>query len=61
MSDQHDRARLVSGEQRASLEQQDQLMISDEASHMEQRAEKMGQIEVSLELVVGCWVVQKDE
>lgn len=50
MSDHHDRARLITREERVSLQQQQQqlVVVSDEASHVEQRAERMGQIGVGL-------------
>lgn len=51
LSDHHERARLIPREQRASLDhqqqrQQQQLIVSDEAAHVEQRADRMEQIEV---------------
>lgn len=49
MSDEHDRVRLVKEERRRQEYQQQQqqmLVVSDEAAHIEERAARMGKIEV---------------
>lgn len=42
MSDHHERARLIREDRSA----QEQVLVSDEAAHIEQRAERMEEIEV---------------
>lgn len=46
MSDHHDRARLLKDESRR--QRQEQLVVSDDAAHAEERAVRMEQIEVHM-------------